>query len=182
MPNDASLNSLNKKCSQLQESNIAAYLGWQVVSGSGAAAGHPGDICSTGWLGECKTHVSTGHKIAFIFSVWEKICNEAGAKFKYPVLFVDDGSQKIDRTWVLFNNNLVTKPNMQVVESEDVQRYVNSSSIRFSHSDMSSIYYQFVLSYSLGDTSVVLAVHMPVGDFAICPLVVFERLFGGGIC
>lgn len=86
-----------------QEHMIASTLGWSVVSGSGAAAGHPGDISSDDWMGECKTHTSPGKKIVFYSAVWDKISEEAASKFKYPVLFVDDGSQTKGNTWCLFD-------------------------------------------------------------------------------
>ncbi len=88
--------------SSKQEKLISKYLGWSVVTGSGARNHHPGDIESDEWLGECKTHATSGHKIIFNKSVWIKIVDEAVSKYKFPALFVDDGSQTIDQTWVMF--------------------------------------------------------------------------------
>jgi len=87
-----------KYYSTKQESMIAADLGWAVVAGSGAAPCTPGDIISDDWLGECKTHEDK-HKIFFDYAVWGKIKEEAMMKHRKPVLFVDDGSQRLDRTW-----------------------------------------------------------------------------------
>lgn len=98
-----SQNQSSKDFSSKQEKKIASYLGWDVVTGSGARNLHPGDIQSDEWLGECKTHVTPGHKIVFYSSVWKKIVDEAVSKYRFPALFVDDGSQKLDNTWVLFN-------------------------------------------------------------------------------
>jgi len=92
----------NKYYSDRQEKMIASFLGWSVVSGSGARSTLPGDIRSEDWLGECKTHDSVGHKINFKKSVWKKIEDEASSKFKFPALFVDDGSQTKKHTWVMF--------------------------------------------------------------------------------
>ena len=60
-----------RSCSDRQEKLISKYLGWSQVTGSGARPMHPGDIVSDGWLGECKTHVTPGHRIGFNFSVWD---------------------------------------------------------------------------------------------------------------
>lgn len=90
-----------KKFSDLQESRIAKYLNWKQVSGSGAKSFHPGDVIGDKYLGECKTHVSPGHRLIFSFSVWDKIEKEANSQFRKPVLFVDDGSQEISKTWCM---------------------------------------------------------------------------------
>lgn len=96
------MNKPTKHFSAIQESSIAKALGWSVVSGSGARDFHPGDIRSDAWLGECKTHTESGKPIQFNASTWVKICEEASSQFKYPALFVDDGSQKLSNTWVMF--------------------------------------------------------------------------------
>lgn len=82
-----------------QESSIASSLGWKVVSGSGSRSFHPGDVKSDKWLGECKTHIKPGHKIRFDIHEWGKIEDEAQSQRKNPVLFVDDGSQDLNKTW-----------------------------------------------------------------------------------
>ena len=90
-----------KDFSSVQEKNIADSLGWDVVSGSGSRHLSPGDVISDKWLGECKTHVTPGQMIAFLESVWEKLQEEADSRFKFPVLFVDDGSQDLEKTWCM---------------------------------------------------------------------------------
>lgn len=92
-----------KDCSSRQEKLIANYLGWKRVVASGARACHPGDISSDTWLGECKTHMRPGARIKFVFKEWAKIYEEATSKFKFPALFVDDGSQTIENTWCMLN-------------------------------------------------------------------------------
>ena len=94
-----------KAYSSKQENMIASLLGWEVVSGSGAAACYPGDVISDMWLGECKTHVEPGHKIFFDRKVWEKIKSEAYVKHRRPVLFTDDGTQSSKHTWCLCLKN-----------------------------------------------------------------------------
>lgn len=91
----------NKLYSDKQESSIAEFLGWHQVTGSGARPNFVGDIESCDWLGECKTHVEPGHKIVFNFNVWDKLEKEANSRFKEPALFVDDGSQLIENTFVM---------------------------------------------------------------------------------
>lgn len=92
-----------KTYSDKQEKCIANALGWTQVSGSGARPTRPGDIVSYEFLGECKTHISKVDKLEFKYSVWLKIKNEAASQFKHPVLFIDDGTQKLDKTWCMFD-------------------------------------------------------------------------------
>lgn len=91
-----------KDFSNKQEQMIATYLDWKQVVGSGSRPTFTGDVISDEWLGECKTHTKPDHKIVFDIKVWNKIVSEASAKFKQPAYFVDDGSQKSARTWVMF--------------------------------------------------------------------------------
>ena len=90
-----------KDFSSIQENKVADYLGFCVVSGSGARDCHPGDIIGKEWLGECKTHISKVSRISFKLDVWKKICDEAIAKHRYPVLIVDEGSQELANTWIM---------------------------------------------------------------------------------
>ena len=83
------------------EKEVAKYLGWKVVSGSGARPFNPGDVVGDRFLGECKTHVQELEHITFHIDDWKKIQKEALSQFKVPVLFVDDGTQFIKRTWVV---------------------------------------------------------------------------------
>lgn len=92
----------NKEASDAQEKMIAKFLGWKQVTGSGSRPNFPGDIVGEEWMGECKTHTSPNHRIIFKKSVWDKICEEANSRFKFPAYFTDDGSQKSYNTWVLF--------------------------------------------------------------------------------
>lgn len=92
-----------KDFSSKQEKMIADYLGWRVVTGSGAARCHPGDIIGDEWLGECKTHQKPNQSIVFSKPVWDKIVEEATKEHRSPVLFTDDGSQKLNKTWCIIN-------------------------------------------------------------------------------
>ena len=116
--------------SDRQEKLISKYLGWSQVTGSGSRPMHPGDIVSDEWLGECKTHVSPGHKIVFDFSVWDKLSGEAVSQFKSPALFVDDGSQTINHTFVM-----IELPNEFEIDT-DVTDYSDKKSFRFDSTEL----------------------------------------------
>lgn len=157
--------------SSAQESMIAKFLGWSVVSGSGASNCHPGDLISDEWLGECKTHISPGKRIQFNFKVWSKICEEASSKFRYPVLFVDDGSQKLANTWVMFPYHLASCPNIRIVTTE----ITGKSNLSFDHSDMLTTY---VEHQECSDDLTVLSVVVNGKRVGICPISSFKRMFG----
>lgn len=90
-----------KVFSSKHENLIASILGGNVVPGSGARPVTPGDVKADEWLAECKTHETPGHTIFFDINVWKKICDEAMAVHRKPVLIVDDGSQKEEFNWCL---------------------------------------------------------------------------------
>lgn len=120
-----------KYYSMRQEQMIADYLGWSAVSASGARPFNPGDIKSSAWLAECKTHTSEIDNITIDKSVWSKISNEATGSMKSPVLFVDNGTQTIEGTWAIFPKRLyfgtkLTKLSLPYNES--------SKKITFKHS------------------------------------------------
>ena len=100
----------SREASDLQEKRISKYLGWGQVSGSGARPTQPGDISGNDWLGECKTHVTPYVKVKFQVNVWNKIADEAASKFKQPAYFTDDGSQLIEKTWVVFRPMEIRTP------------------------------------------------------------------------
>ena len=120
-----------KKIRKDAEKMIANYLGWKQVSGSGSRPMHPGDVISEEWLGECKTHITSGQKIIFYFDVWDKLAEEAVSQFKNPVLFVDDGSQTIDKTFAMIE----VADNLEI--QKDIDDYSDKKSFRF---DSNSIF------------------------------------------
>ena len=89
-----------KQASCDQEYMVADYLGWKVVSGSGARPFRPGDVQNEHYLVECKTHVDRQLNIVFQKNHWKKIAIEARSVNKYPALITDNGSQKSVATWV----------------------------------------------------------------------------------
>lgn len=160
-----------KDYSSKQEHLIADFLDWQVVPGSGATACIPGDIRSDTWLGECKTHTSSGKKIQFHAEVWDKIQEEATSKYKYPAYFVDDGSQRLDRTWVLFDINQISCSEPVLAEYPFTVR----KNISFNHID--------ILPYmrrAAGDSSIgaVFLVNLSNKQLGLTDVYTFERMFG----
>ena len=103
------------------------------VSASGARPFNPGDIKSENWLCECKTHTKPTDKITITKSVWEKLSNEAKSVMKRPVLFVDNGTQKIEDTWAIV-------PEYFFRTSISLVSFVKESekTFTFSHSQMKS--------------------------------------------
>lgn len=91
----------NKEASSKQEKMVADFLGWRVVTGSGARPFTPGDVNSDHFLVECKTHVEEQDNIVFQKKHWEKISIESRTVNKYPALIVDNGTQKSKNTWVM---------------------------------------------------------------------------------
>lgn len=123
-----------KEYSSKQEQKIADYLDWKQVTGSGSRPTFTGDVENSEWLGECKTHVSSGHKIFFDSKVLDKIVSEAAAKFKQPAYFVDDGSQNISKTWVMFLDRDVSS--RFVIEEYP---FKISNTITFDHLELSNM-------------------------------------------
>lgn len=104
-----------KYYSDKQEKIVAKSLGGYQIGGSGAAPTAPGDVKTYEWLVECKTHTKPDQNIYFDANVWTKICNEATATFRKPVLVVDDGSQKESKMWCLCKASDLNKSNLLVV-------------------------------------------------------------------
>lgn len=121
-----------KDYSNKQEELIAKYLGWKRVSASGARDCHPGDIKSEEWLGECKTHTKPIKEIRFVHSQWSKICEEAMTSRRFPVMFVDNGTQAISGTWCMMREfqvshapveYIISDKSTLVLKAEDFMRY-----------------------------------------------------------
>lgn len=163
-----------KYYSSKQEHMIARYLGWDVVFGSGARDCHPGDITSDNWLGECKTHTSPGKRITFNRFVWNKIIDEAQSKFKFPVLFVDDGSQSIEKTWCLFPYTLMCKSGYLVVSEANVD--APKSNIVIDHSKLLKCYKQH--QEQQNEHIIIMSGHLSGTEIGVVPLEIFNTMFG----
>lgn len=107
-----------KDYSNKQEALIANYLGWKRVSASGARDCHPGDITSEEWLGECKTHTKPIKEIRFLYSQWSKICEEAMTQRRFPVMFVDNGTQAIPSTWCMVREFQVPHAPIEYIKTD----------------------------------------------------------------
>lgn len=102
----------NKEASCNQEHMVAKFLGWKVVTGSGARPFRPGDVQNDNYLVECKTHTKEQKNIVFYRKHWEKIVIESRSINKYPALIVDDGSQRVENTWVMIPKRVIAFENM----------------------------------------------------------------------
>lgn len=164
----------NKTCSSAQERMIAQSLCWQVVTGSGSRECYPGDVISDEWLGECKTHNSLVDTISFMKSHWMKISDEAASKFRFPVLFVDNGSQKIDHTWALFKFKGCDLSAFKAEITPDINSKVN---IRFSDAAMSKLYKSYCATF---EGCIVFRLKAFNDDLCILPFRQFVEIFKRG--
>lgn len=151
-----------KYYSSRQEHMVADYLGWDVVSGSGARDFNPGDIRSDDFLGECKTFTKESDTIYCYHKVWDKISKEAMAVFRKPILFVDNGTQNVVNTWCIVPKyfiNMIPHFKLLDVEISESTFKLSTTRVSFSHkhtkqylcdNDTSGI------PFKLGNTDVVL--------------------------
>ena len=98
----------NKEASAKQENMVADFMGWKVVTGSGARPFRPGDVQNDNYLVECKTHTKEQPNIVFYKKYWDKIVTEARSVNKYPALITDNGTQNSKYTWVLIPKRVIT--------------------------------------------------------------------------
>nr|DAE87864.1 MAG TPA: hypothetical protein [Caudoviricetes sp.] len=175
-----------KTYSNKQEKLIADALGWQVVSASGARNFHPGDIKSPKWLGECKTHISETSQISFKESTWMKLEAEADSEHKDPAYFVDNGSQSITGTWVMFDYKRVSG-NFEyfIINSQncpEVYRQLRGQvNVNFDCIDMLYAYRKIKKLNSAAGLDVCTVIASPLKcnkDLVICPLSEFIEVFG----
>lgn len=138
-------NKSTKYYSSIQENMIADYLGWRVVSGSGARDLSPGDLISPSFLGECKTHMGQVTNVIFYKDFWDKICEEAQSRFKYPALFVDDGSQRLDHTWVVTFEHSVDLTKAELYDYP----YKFQVNLSFNHEELDNIINLLTPAYTI---------------------------------
>ena len=157
-----------KQFSNKQESMIADYLGWKQVGGSGARPFAPGDVNAYQWLGECKTHIEERANIIFMKSHWFKICDEARSKGRYPVLFVDNGTQTSNNTWVMIPFGMLDPAAVNMLPAlKNSSR--NGATLIFDNIDARDAYKQGSLDGKLN----IFTVHWD-RDLAIMPLSTFR--------
>ena len=141
-----------KDFSSKQEKTLANYLGWDLVSGSGARDFHKGDLKCYLFLGECKTFQTLQKKIVFHKKHWDKIWEEAIQESRYPCLFTDIGTQKVEDTWVLFPIRLIRpgEGTYGLDESSHIQcGDAKSGNIRFDHEALKKEYEYACMSRNL---------------------------------
>lgn len=129
----------NKTFSDRQEKMISGYLGWKQISGSGSRPFAPGDVNEYRWLGECKTHNTERSKIVFLKSHWLKICEESRGKHRYPVLFVDNGTQQAKNTWVMTFMSVLAPDDVNVIDGLK-NTATKGSSLTFDQAEADSLY------------------------------------------
>lgn len=126
-----------KYYSSLQERTIAEFFGWKTVAASGARPFNPGDIKSPRWLAECKTHTDEVERVVISKSVWQKLTNEARSVRKTPILFIDNGTQKIENTWAVLPAKCLEGKEFEVV---DGPFRISDRQITFRHNDMKNLF------------------------------------------
>lgn len=161
-----------KDFSSVQEKCVADYLNWKVVTGSGSRDFHPGDIISDDWLGECKTHITRTDSIVFYRRHWDKIAKESFEINKYPALFTDDGSQSVDKTWVLFDPVRI-QPDDCIISPISIN--INKN-LKFKHRDMLS-QYKSIRSQNLDVDFCILSVDFGDICLGLVPLSIFREMF-----
>lgn len=164
----------NKLFSSRQERMVADYMGWKVVSGSGARPFDPGDVVNAHCLVECKTHDTEQTNIVFRKTHWKKISTEARAKNRYAILITDNGTQKSCNTWVLISVNFIGASNANRIDG-----LVNTSSkgttITFKHDSAMSL---FNTNYIDGEVNY-LSETWDNDLLAIMPLEEFKKFYEG---
>jgi hypothetical protein len=164
----------NKEASYAQEHMVAKYMGWKVVSGSGARPFAPGDVIADHFIVECKTHVKEC-SVQFVKKHWDKIEIEARSKTKFPLLITDDGTQHYKHTWVMIPFFVIANCTVpSIIDGlDDTSRSGNT--VIFNHEAAYSLYKQKQVN---GSTSMFLTKWGPEGrPLAILPLEVFRQFF-----
>lgn len=159
----------NKYFSNRQEQMISKYLGWGQVTGSGSRPIAPGDVKSSHWLGECKTHDTERSNVVFMKCHWFKICNEAMSKGRYPVLFVDNGTQLSDNTWVMTSIRVFDPEKLNIITGLK-NNATKGNSLNFNLADAQALY----KSNSVDDKVNMFSIAWDGRDLAIIPLSVFK--------
>lgn len=159
----------NKYYSDRQEKMIASYLGWKQVVGSGSRPFTPGDVNTYSFLGECKTHDDEKPNIVFFKNHWMKICEEAAAKHRFPVLFKDNGTQRAENTWVMTPLSLFDPAIVNIIEGlRNTSR--KDKSLTFNLLDTKSLYKE----NSVADKFNVFKIRWEDRDIAVLPLSTFR--------
>ena len=175
-----------KSYSTKQEHLIADALGWKVVSASGARNFHPGDIRSSKWLGECKTHTAESSTIIFKEDTWMKLEAEADSEHLDPAYFVDNGTQSLTNTWVMFDlkrcsGDVEIFTLSQRNCPELFREFRGNVNIIFDNIDVLYQYRKLKRINSSAGLESLIVIECPLScniNTAICPLTEFIEVFG----
>lgn len=132
----------NKEASERQEKLVANYMGWQVVSGSGARPFRPGDVQNEHYLVECKTHVKEQKNVVFFKAHWDKIQKESISTGKYPALVTDNGTQDKNATWVMLPKRVITSESINQILNL-VNTSTSGNTITFSNEDALNLFKKY---------------------------------------
>lgn len=129
----------NKEASTKQEKMVANFMGWKVVTGSGARPFRPGDVKNEHYIVECKTHVDEQPNVVFVKSHWDKIKKESISTNKYPALITDNGTQKPANTWVMIPKRVITSESINQILNL-VNTSTSGNTITFSNESAKALY------------------------------------------
>lgn len=132
----------NKEASSKQEKMVANFMGWEVVSGSGARPFRPGDVQNENYLVECKTHTSEQKTVVFQKKHWDKINVEARSVNKYPALITDNGTQRYDSTWVMIPQRVITSESINQILNL-VNTSTSGNTITFSNENALTLFNKY---------------------------------------
>lgn len=171
-----------KYYSSRQEHMVADYLGWSVVSGSGARSFNPGDIRSDDFLGECKTFTKESDDVYCYNSVWSKITEEATSVMKKPVLFIDNGTQQSQNTWCVVPERFIASaPSVNIMDSKVANSLLKTSKtrVRFSHMNVK---YEFMMYRRVVNTDMIaLPFHLADTNVALISLATLKHVLEGDV-
>lgn len=174
-----------KTFSNRQESMISEYLGWDKVAASGARNFHPGDIICDDWIGECKTRMDVKDDIIFYANQWLKICEESQGVFRYPALFVDNGSQSIEYTWVMYKSkNFLSQKKLCLTldTSENLRKILHKKvHLKFNVRDLNRYYQDMIHKIEvsgLDELLPVIEIEFANEVVGLLPLHKFAEVFG----
>ena len=136
-------------------------------------------------LENARPHTVRKDDISFMATHWLKICNEAESQFKYPALFVDDGSQKLDHTWVMFRDKVFLDPNKIVADETthpELAGYLHGTvNLKFNRKNLQMFYDQLQsIKEKAGMDNQFIVIHAKFSNeiVAIMPLPEFSERFG----
>ena len=160
--------------SDRQEKAIADYLGWSVVAASGATQFNKGDVIADDWLGECKTHTTEKTRSEFNYGWLKKLIPQSTAIRRSPVVFFDNGTQKIEDTWCIVQRGSIVK-NITIIDAESTESIIHilvSSTIKvtFNHKLM----LEYIKAYTTNETPACIKIDINCQPLLLMRLIDFK--------